>query len=62
MSRGLARSEAAYKRALAAADAQRESDYNGRGNLSERELVAFCKFFLEVALDQIRYTCREVVC
>ena len=55
MSRGLARSETAYKRALAAADAQRENDYDGRGNLSERQLVAFCKFFLEVALDQIRY-------
>ena len=55
MSRGLARNEAAYKRALAAADAQRENDYDGRGNLSERQLVAFCKFFLEVALDQIQY-------
>ncbi|MBC8082830.1 MAG: Fic family protein [Hymenobacter sp.] len=55
MSRGLARSETAYKLALAAADAQRESDYDGRGNLSERQLVAFCTFFLEVALDQIQY-------
>ncbi|GGF18892.1 hypothetical protein GCM10011383_32990 [Hymenobacter cavernae] len=55
MSRGLARSETAYKRTLAAADAQRENDYDGRGNLSERQLVAFCKFFLEVALDQITY-------
>ena len=55
MSRGLARREAAYKQALAAADTQRENDYDGRGNLSERQLVAFCRFFLEVALDQIQY-------
>jgi len=55
MSRGLARHEATYKRALAAADAQRENDYDGRGNLSERQLVAFCQFFLTVALDQITY-------
>ena len=53
MSRGLARAETAYKQALAAADARRESDYNRRGNLSERQLTAFCRFFLEVALDQI---------
>ncbi|MGY2134440.1 Fic family protein [Hymenobacter sp. HD11105] len=55
MSRGLARREAAYKQALAAADAPRENDYDGRGNLSERQLGAFCQFFLEVALDQITY-------
>lgn len=52
---GLARSEQAYKQALAAADAQRLNDYNGRGNLSEKRLVAFCQFFLQVALDQIGY-------
>lgn len=55
MSRGLARSEQQYKQALAAADAQRENDYDGRGNLSEKQLVAFCRFFLSVALDQIQY-------
>lgn len=58
MSRGLARAETAYKRALAAADARRESDYDGRGNLSERQLATFCRFFLEVALDQITYMTR----
>ncbi|MDJ0367512.1 Fic family protein [Hymenobacter sp. H14-R3] len=55
MSRGLARSEQSYKQALAAADAQRLNDYDGRGNLSEKRLVAFCQFFLQVALDQIGY-------
>ena len=55
MARGLARSEKEYKQALAAADAQRLNDYDGRGNLSEKQLVAFCRFFLGVALDQIGY-------
>jgi Fic family protein len=55
MSRGLARSEQAYKQALAAADSQRLNDYDGRGNLSEKRLVAFCQFFLQVALDQLQY-------
>ncbi|MFD1874342.1 Fic family protein [Hymenobacter bucti] len=55
MSRGLARSEQAYKQALAAADAQRLNDYDGRGNLSEKRLVAFCQFFLQLALDQLHY-------
>jgi len=54
-SRGLARHELAYKQALAAADSRRLTDYDGRGNLSEKRLVAFCQFFLEVALDQLRY-------
>lgn len=55
MSRGLARQQAAYRQALAAADARRWNDHDGRGNLSERALVAFCRFFLEVALDQVTY-------
>lgn len=55
MSRGLARSEQAYKQALAAADSPRLNDYDGRGNLSEKRLMAFCQFFLQVALDQIGY-------
>jgi Fic family protein len=55
MSRGLARHEQAYKQALAAADSQRLNDYDGRGNLSEKRLVAFCQFFLQVALDQLHY-------
>ncbi len=58
MSRGLARREKDYKHALAAADAPRLNDYDGRGNLSEQRLGAFCRFFLEVALDQVQYMGR----
>ena len=55
LSRGLARSEAEYKSLLAAADAKRRSDYDGRGNLSEAGLRRFCMFFLNTALDQARF-------
>ncbi len=55
LSRGLARNERRYKQLLAAADQQRQGDYDGRGNLSNRGLVAFCRFFLETALDQIEF-------
>ncbi len=51
-SRGLARAETQYKALLAAADAPRQGDYDGRGNLSDKGLHAFCLFFLNTALDQ----------
>jgi hypothetical protein len=38
-----------------AADRRREGDYDGRGNLSERTLSEFCKFFLRVSIDQVRF-------
>jgi len=55
VSRGLARNREAYLAALAGADAHRQGDLDGRGNLSNRGLTAFCTFFLKTALDQIRF-------
>ena len=55
ISRGLARRADEYRNALAAADAERWNDYDGRGPLSHRALVGFCRFFLEVTLDQVQY-------
>lgn len=55
MSRGLALQEKEYKSKLAQADAKRMGDYDGRGVLSDRALSSFCRFFLEVALDQISF-------
>ena len=55
VSRGLARNVDEYKALLMAADRRRENDYDGRGNLSERALFDFCKFFLGVSVDQIRF-------
>ena len=55
LSRGLARFRNDYYTRLAAADRQRHNDYDGRGNLSARDLTDFCIFFLETILDQIQY-------
>lgn len=55
VARGLARNETTYKQLLEAADSPRQGDQDGRGSLSETALVAFCKFFLEVCIDQVDY-------
>ncbi|CAN5749001.1 Fic family protein [soil metagenome] len=55
VSRGLARGRESYRAHLAAADALREGNMDGRGNLSDRTMTKFCKFFLEVCLDQAQY-------
>jgi Fic family protein len=55
VSRGLARQSARYREVLQVADEPRRGDYDGRGALSDEGLAIFCTFFLEVALDQIRF-------
>jgi Fic family protein len=60
VSRGLARSSGDYKRLLMAADEPRKNDLDGRGALSQAALIDFCRFFLEMCLDQIR-TMRELL-
>ena len=55
VTRGLARHRNDYLMALARADETRRSDLDGRGNLSQEGLVAFCTFFMETALDQIAF-------
>lgn len=55
VSRGLARNSGDYKRLLMDADEPRRGDLDGRGALSQGALIAFCRFFLETCLDQIRY-------
>lgn len=55
VARGLARDEGRYKSLLAQADRPREGDLDGRGNLTQRGLVDFCKFFLDCSVDQIRF-------
>lgn len=53
VSRGLARKKADYMAALSWADAPRRNDYDGGGDLANKTLVAFCRFFLTTCLDQI---------
>ena len=55
IARGLARSEAEYKRHLAACDMSRRNDLDGRGNLSEEALAEFAKFFLRTCIDQVSF-------
>ena len=53
--RGLARSQDQYYARLNNADLPRRNDYDGRGPLSQEELVAFARYLLEVCLDQVRF-------
>jgi Fic family protein len=58
ISRGLARgleSRTEYKQMMDAADAPRQSDLDGRGNLSQQALVDFVVWFLKVAVDQVAF-------
>ena len=57
-SRGLARgleSRTEYKQMMDLADSPRQSDLDGRGNLSEQALVEFVTWFLRVAIDQVTF-------
>lgn len=58
VSRGLARgleSRSEYRSWMDRADAPRQGDFDGRGNLSERALVEFSGWFLQVCLDQVSF-------
>jgi Fic family protein len=55
IARGLARNESNYKKLLAQCDLPKESDLDGRGNLSEKSLVSFTRFFLETCIDQVKF-------
>jgi Fic family protein len=55
VSRGLARDVQAYYDRLSDADQPRQGDLDGRGNLSEKGLAAFARYFLETCLDQVTF-------
>ncbi|MCK5876685.1 MAG: Fic family protein [Candidatus Marithrix sp.] len=57
VARGLARSSN-YKEHLSNCDQRRRNDLDGRGNLSEEELVKFTCFFLETCLDQVEFMAK----
>lgn len=58
ISRGLSWRADEYKQVLMSADKSRQSDLDGRGNLSEEGLVHFCRFFIECCIDQVEYMSR----
>lgn len=55
MSRGFAKTADKYKSKLAEADQPRMGDLDGRGNLSERTLIAFCEYAMSTAIDQTKF-------
>ena len=58
ISRGLARgleSRSEYKTMMDHADAPRQGDLDGRGNLSARALADFTVWFLKICLDQVSF-------
>jgi Fic family protein len=55
VSRGLARQVDQYKSMLMAADEPRRGDLDGRGNLTQQGLNAFCEFFLRTCVDQVTF-------
>ena len=44
-----------YYELLANADLTRRNDLEGRGNLSEEGLIAFCDYFLDTCIDQAAF-------
>lgn len=55
ISRGFSKGQECYRGALHNADLQRYNDYDGRGNLSNKGLLEFSRFFLETAIDQVDF-------
>ena len=55
VARGLARSSGDYKASLMAADSPRQGGLDGRGALSDKQLQAFCEFFLRASIDQVEF-------
>ena len=58
ISRGLAKGLSGadeYKKRLNNADSPRQGDYDGRGNLSLKELISFTDWFLTVCIDQVTF-------
>lgn len=55
VNRGLARQREDYYTRLSEADMPRHGDYDGRGNLSDKMLQAWCRFFIGVCQDQVHF-------
>ncbi|RXZ38153.1 Fic family protein [Oxalobacteraceae bacterium CAVE-383] len=54
-SRGLARARQEYYTKLNNADAHRQGDYDGRGNLTNAGLVEWVEFFFKICQDQVTF-------
>ncbi len=56
--RGLARSGDRYAQRLSDADMSRMGDLDGRGQRSQKMLIEWIDFFLDVCIDQVRFMSR----
>ncbi|VWX61916.1 Fic family protein [Burkholderiales bacterium 8X] len=55
VNRGLARKRDRYYELLDAADGPRQGDLDGRGNLSQKMLWEWCRFFIDLCEDQVTF-------
>ncbi len=55
MSRGFGRETKSYYAALSSADRERQGSNDGRGILSDKGLLKFTEYFIQTALDQVKY-------
>jgi Fic family protein len=53
--RGFARTEDRYRGLLQAADEHRRGDLDGRGNLTERGLIDWINYTLDICIDQVHF-------
>jgi len=58
--RGFARTAERYRALLAAADEHRHGDLDGRGNLTERGLIGWIEYVLDVFIDQANFMAQQV--
>lgn len=55
ITRGFGRDTSSYYKALSQADMQRQGSSDGKGILSDKGLLYFTKYFIDTALDQVRF-------
>ena len=55
VNRGLARQRERYYEMLDSADSARQGDLDGRGNLSQKMLWEWCRYFVELCEDQVNF-------
>lgn len=58
--RGFARSEERYRALLAAADEHRLGDLDGRGNLTQKGLIDWISYVMDVCIDQIEFMTQQL--
>lgn len=54
--RGLARAQESYYAHLIEADRERQGDYDGRGVLTGKGLLEFIGFFMNICIEQIKFS------